>query len=154
MCHQTKKTNEDTPKGVTNASAPQAPKHIIVFSSEAGGTGLEESIDASTPTAVLPLNGGSGAAIRSLELNQWGGVHGQTASPLAKFRSLSANPLARICCSGGWVLVSDVRCLSCGSQGDNGRVGPNGLGRRRRGREVLNGGEARKKERRVRHAQE
>ena len=50
-------------------------------------------------------------------------------------------------------MVGDVRYFACGSQGDNGRVGSNGLSRRRRGREVLNGGETGRKERGVGHGQ-
>lgn len=126
MSPDEEETGQGTPKGVTNASAPHAANEILLFSDEAGGTRLGEIVDASAPTTVLPLNSSSGTAIRSLELNQWGGVHGQTASPLAELGSFSANTLGRIRCGRSWVLVGDVRFLACGSQGDNGRVRSNG----------------------------
>jgi hypothetical protein len=141
------------PKGVTNASAPQAADDIGLFSADADGTRLSKIIDASASATVLPLNGGSCTAIKSLQLNQWGGVHGQTAPSLAESGSLSAKSLGRICPGGSWSFVGDVRGFACRSQRDNGRVGSNGLGWRGRRREVLDGGEARRKERGVGHWQ-
>ena len=71
-----KKNEQGEPEGVTDASASQAANDIVLFGDEANGTGLGEIIHASTPATVLALNGSSGTAIRSLELDQWGGIHG------------------------------------------------------------------------------
>lgn len=69
-----KGTTQGTPKRVTDASAPQATDDIVLFGTEAEGARLGEITDASAPTAVLFLDGGSGTAIRSLELDQWRGI--------------------------------------------------------------------------------
>jgi len=61
---------------VIDAPAPQAASDIVLFSGEVDGTRLEEIIDASAPTAVLPLNGSGSTPVRPLKLNQWGGIDG------------------------------------------------------------------------------
>lgn len=70
-----KKPEQDALEGVTDASAPQAADDIVLFSSETNGTRLRKIIYTSTSATVLPLDGGSGTAIRSLEPDQWGGVY-------------------------------------------------------------------------------
>lgn len=97
--------------GVTDATAPQATGDtvLILSSSKTGGMRLREIINGSTPDAVLPLNGGSDTAIRSLELNQRGGIHSQAAPPLPEFGPLRAKLLGNTCCSGSWVFVGDAR---------------------------------------------
>ena len=78
-----KKRGLDKPEGNTNAPTPHATDCIVLFGSEAGGTRQGETVHAPGPAAVLPLNGGGSTTIGSLELDQWGGVHVQTTSPLA-----------------------------------------------------------------------
>ena len=148
--HQAK-NEQATPKGVTNASGPQAADDIDLFGRKAGGTGLGETVYAPAPAAVLPLNGSSGTTIRSFQLNQWRGIHGQTASPLAEFGLLSTEWLGRVCCGGCLVFVGDVCCLAGGGRGDDGRVGSNRLGWGGGRREVLDGRETRREERGVGH---
>ena len=148
--HQVR-NEQATPRGIANATAPQAADDVDLFSRKAGGTRLGEIIYAPAPATVLPLNGSSGTTIRSFELNQRRGVHGQTAPSLAKFGLLSTKCLGMVRCGRCLVFVGDVRRLTGRSLGDDGRIRSNRLNWGGGRREVLDGGEAGREEGGVGH---